>query len=278
MTRPDQAIDPENEPAAQKRIDDLKQYWYYYYLVDTGQTNPPSEALREFAWKGQTSYMTAMYMVGSVHFRSRDAAATAGPDFNNGPAHYSHEETQDWWEKIKAYWPVVEVSNFADMQLADGTKAGNVDLNDLVGVVEFQEEQPKEFPFRYNAGSSRQDVEFLTTAAEEGTEIGFRLFWPWDSQRRFYQARDVFYGVCWWNARDRQWDELIDITSTFETSRKIGFPGGKDYQMAEVRFDAPHPGTYRITVSQGGGWRLPGLTRLESGKRKSSGLLRADVF
>ena len=33
----DKAIDPRKEPDAQRRLDDLKQFWYYYYLVDTGR-------------------------------------------------------------------------------------------------------------------------------------------------------------------------------------------------------------------------------------------------
>ena len=51
-------------------------------------------AMREFVWKGQMSYMTAMHMVTRTIFNTNSAADAAGPEFNTGPAHYTHEETQ----------------------------------------------------------------------------------------------------------------------------------------------------------------------------------------
>ncbi|MCA9067374.1 MAG: hypothetical protein KDA84_00525, partial [Planctomycetaceae bacterium] len=45
-------------PDAQQRLDDLKQYWYFYYLIDTGAMEAKSPEMVEFFWKGQMSYMT----------------------------------------------------------------------------------------------------------------------------------------------------------------------------------------------------------------------------
>lgn len=246
----DRAVDSKREPDVQRRIDDLKQYWYYYYLVDTGEVGRKSKALREFVWKGQSSYMTSMHMVTAVHFGSSDAAKIAGPEFNEGPARYPHEETQAWWEKVRNHWPVEDVSDFASATLADGTPAKQVDLYDLVSVAEFGDDA--EIPFRYNAGSQRQDIALLTTAAEEGGEIGCRLFWPWDDSKRNQRARDVFYGISGWNSDGSQWEELVDMSLTFQSSRKVTFADGKDYQMVDIKFPAPRPGTYRITVGRGG--------------------------
>ena len=122
-----QRLDGEKEPAVQRRLDDLKQYWYYHYLAESGQGTPNSAAMREFAWKGQMSYMVAMHMVVKRHFASKDARdvaggisynkgpevaddvdldALTGTDLTKGPAHYTHEETQAWWAKVLEFWPV----------------------------------------------------------------------------------------------------------------------------------------------------------------------------
>ena len=48
----DQKISDTNEPDEQARLDDLKQYWYYFYLVDTKKDTAALPEMREFAWKG----------------------------------------------------------------------------------------------------------------------------------------------------------------------------------------------------------------------------------
>jgi hypothetical protein len=122
-----QKLDKDKEPAAQRRLDDLKQYWYYHYLVQSEHNTPHDERLREYVWKGQMSYMVSMHLVVKRHIGGRDntsvqeavSGAHSGQpeieeislavldrkDVTQGPAHFTHEETQKWWAEVLAFWP-----------------------------------------------------------------------------------------------------------------------------------------------------------------------------
>lgn len=102
------------EPAAQRRLDDLKQFWYYHYLEASGQAAKDSRAYREFAWKGQMSYMVAEHIVMRKTFGVTDPKEAA-PEFSTGPAHYTHDETQVWWAKVLAFWPLQEAASSGDV-------------------------------------------------------------------------------------------------------------------------------------------------------------------
>ncbi len=136
----DAKIDPAAEPDAQRRLDDLKQYWYFYYLIDTGAMAAKSPEMIEFLWKGQMSYMTAMHMAARRTFPqgSRRLYDLLPQELLASAAHYSPEETAAWWKRILDHWPAVEVDEFADATLADGRRGRDVDLNDLVRVTDFQ--------------------------------------------------------------------------------------------------------------------------------------------
>lgn len=259
----DKQVDDVKEPAAQRRIDDVKQFWYFYYLQESGKGKADAREMREFAWKGQMSYMTAMHMVTRTIFNTNSAKDAAGPEFNTGPAHYTHEETQAWWAKMLDFWPVTPVTNFTDVTLANGKKGKDVDLNDLVMVGEFQASQgstqPADVPFLYNSGYMKT-ASFLTVAAKAGDEIGFKLFWPWNPNDNYYRDRDVSYGISRWNTATKKWDELVDKTMAAKHSSTVKFPDGGDKQLAEIRYAAPQPGTYRVEVGYGG--NLAQLTTL----------------
>jgi len=121
-----QKLDGTKEPDAQKRLDDLKQYWYFHYLLESGQGDPNSAKLREFLWKGQMSYMVAMHAVakrcfadqqGDVRKLCAGSSLAADPELQDvnmaaldevplskQPNHYTHEETQAWWAEVLAFW------------------------------------------------------------------------------------------------------------------------------------------------------------------------------
>jgi len=258
-----QRIDGAKEPAAQRRLDDLKQFWYFYYLLESGKGKADSRELREFVWKGQMSYMTAMHMVTRTIFKTDSARDAAGAEFNTGSAHYTHAETQAWWAKMLEAWPVTPVSDFSAATLANGKKGKAVDLNDLVLVKELQagtgSTQAADVPFLYNSGYMKT-ASFLTVTGKAGEEIGFKLFWPWNQNDNYYRDRDVNYGISRWNAATKKWDELIDKTLVFRHSATTRFPDGNDYQLAEIRYAVPQPGTYRVDVGYGG--NLSRLTTL----------------
>jgi hypothetical protein len=251
----DKRIDDAKEPGAQRRLDDVKQFWYFYYLLESGKGKPDSRELKEFVWKGQMSYMTAMSMVTGHFFGINSAAQAAGPEFNTGPAHYTHEETQAWWTNMLNDWPVTPVINFAEAILANGKKGKDVDVNDLVMIKEFQappgSTQEADVPFYYNSGYQKP-ASFLTVASKAGDAIGFKLFWPWNPDDPYYRDRDVSYGISRWKTTMQKWDELVDKTKAVKHSATTRFLDGKDYQLVAVRYAAPQPGTYRVEVGYGG--------------------------
>ena len=145
------------------------------------------------------------------------------------------------------------VSRFADATLADGRKVRDVDLNDLVCVQEFSETK-KVQPFVYNSGYMKAPT-ILNVAVRPGQQLGFQLSWPRDPTGKdgYYIARNLQYGVDFWNPVTRAWDSLIDPSMTTQSSREIDtvFDGSKRH-VAEVRYAAPSPGTYRFNFGHGG--------------------------
>jgi hypothetical protein len=243
----DAKIDPAKEPAAQRRLDDLKQYWYFYYLNDTGQTKPASPALEEFVWKGQMSYMTAMTMVVRRLFDTKTVETAIGKEFQKGRAHYTPEETEAWWQKVLAHWQVTPVRIFQKAELADGTKASSIDLNDLVPVAEFESDVPNQ-PFLY---LHRRCMNFWTFASTPGQEIGFKLSWPWVPENRGYQDLACFYGISRWNPKIKEWEQIVDRTMTSIRSQPVPGPKGEKYQLVEMRYPVALAGTYRIFIDDG---------------------------
>lgn len=248
----DAKLDPSHEPDAQRRLDDLKQYWYFYYLLETGTVAAKSPEMVEFLWKGQMSYMTAMHMAVKRTFGTGNSQiAQVVPDaIRQGPAHYTPEETAAWWRKMLEHWPSIEVANFADAPLADGRRGRDVDLNDLVRVADFQKLTSGK-PFLFNSAQAPPTV-FVTTA-RAGEPIGFRFAWPQGEELRFYGPKDVPYGVEFWDRGARRWTPVVDVTLTTAASSPLtGAADKRDRHVVEVQLPAPQTGTYRFEVGRGG--------------------------
>ena len=249
----DAKIDPAVEPDEQRRLDDLKQYWYFYYLIDTGAFSAKSPEMVEFCWKAQMSYMTAMHMATRYTFPSgsRRLNDLLPEEPLKQPAHYSPEETAVWWQKILEHWPVIEVDDFADATLADGRRGRDVDLNDLVRVADFQSLTTGR-PFLFN--SAQADPTPFVTVAREGETIGFRFVWPSnETQLRFYGPKDVPVGIDYWDAATRTWGPVLDVTTTTVASHLLSeTKDDKPRHVAEIAHTASRAGTYRIEVGRGG--------------------------
>ncbi len=246
------SIDPEKEQAAARRINDVKQFWYFYYLVESGAAEAKGAELREFVWKGQMSYMTAMVMVTRTFFdRSVQAAQVAGSDFNNGPAHYRDEETRAWWAKVMSYWPPGAELDFVDSTLIDGKPAKDVDLNNLVRVAEFQAITPGQNILVYDHTPQRgKQATFLTIATAPEDMIGFSLFWPAGIKGNRELA--VSYGAEHWNASASKWEGIVDYTTERALSTLSTSSDGKEWHLVQVQFPAPQSGTYRFQIGIGG--------------------------
>ncbi|MBI1313573.1 hypothetical protein GC176_19960 [bacterium] len=249
----DAKIDPAVEPDEQRRLDDLKQYWYFYYLIDTGAMAAKSPEMIQFLWKGQMSYMTAMHMATRYTFPSggRRLEQLLPEELLKQPAHYSAGETAVWWQKILDHWPVVEVDDFADATLADGRRGRDIDLNDLVRVSDFQSLTTGR-PFLFN--SAQTDPTPFVTVAREGETIGFRFAWPAnETQLRFYGPKDVPVGIDYWDSESKTWDPVLDVTTTTTASHLLTETSdNKPRHVAEMTHTASRPGTYRIEVGRGG--------------------------
>lgn len=254
-----QKLNGTNERDAQRRLDDIKQFWYYHYLEESGQEKKDNRNLREFVWKGQMAYAVAMHVPIRAIFGENYPKDAAGPEFNNGPAHFTHDETQAWWAKILAYWPLTPVASFRDAVLANGQPAKTVDLNDLVRVKEFQG-GPVDAPFLWNSGYMKL-VPFITIAKAKGDTVGFKLWWPYNPNDGYYRAREVPYGVEIWDPAAKKWVKWLDEAVNKYQSQEVKLPDGKSsFQLAEVRLKAPRAGTYRFSVGRGGNLcRLAGL-------------------
>lgn len=246
----DAKIDPAVEPEVQRRLDDLKQYWYFYYLLDANKAQPNSPEMLEFTWKGQMSYMNAMHMVLGRTFQRRTTATIVPQELQAGPAHYTAEETAAWWKQIHEHWPEIEITAFADAKLVNGVPAREVDQNDLVRVADFQHLTTGQ-PFLYNSAQAKP-VTFVTVA-RAGEPIGFRFSWPDGTELRFYGPKDVPYGIDFWDKTARRWTPVVDVTMTTAASQTIKTAkDGRVRHVAEVRHVAAQAGTYRIEVGRGG--------------------------
>ncbi len=239
--------------AVRLRLDDLKQFWYFYYLIESGQATPDSMAFKEFMWKGQMSYITPMLTAQIVYFKKGDGyhlvPELAGANFAGGPAHYTHEETQKWWKTILEHWQPIEVTEFADAVLENGRRAAEIDLNDLVTIPAFVG-NPMENALSYS-GIAHTPIGFLTRAEKAGQEIGFKLFWPTDASQQ-KNSTAIPYEISYWNSGTREWHDWVDPSMVAQFPQPKTLSNGTVVQWLEVRIPAIHEGIYRIVIGQGG--------------------------
>ncbi|MHB9106905.1 MAG: hypothetical protein ACYDCO_07605 [Armatimonadota bacterium] len=249
LDRADGKLNGRNEPDVQRRIDDLKQFWYFHYLESIGEAKPDSPAFREYLWKGQMSYMFAMHAVASRYFKTSYIAEILDKDLIQGSAHYTHAETQVWWRKVLDHWPYTPVQRFSDLVLANGRLGGTVDLNDLVTVKEFQS-TTTDTPYFYE--SNYTPATFLTAALRPGDPLGFKMRWPFIPNDNFYSQRDVSYGIEWWNPVNKAWEVIAEKARTAQPSSEVKLADGTVIQYCEVEVKAPKAGVYRFILGFGG--------------------------
>lgn len=265
----DRLVDGTKEPHAKRRIDEMKQYWYFYFLVASKLDNPYSKEMREFLWKGQTSYIHASHMIARRVFLNADVGA-ALPEYCRTRAHFTTAETRDWWQKVLTLWPQPAVSYFHHCQLIDGTSVADTDVLDLVSVRQFQDASTAQ-PLHYNA-FSQEPATFCTTAESRGDQIGFQLYWPVsaDPLNRYYMARDVRYTIEYRDTHQRAWKPITGLHGWVQPTEEISTTAGTQrFHYCRVSMDAPYTGTYRIQAGYGG--NLAFLTDLAADVR--SGLL-----
>ncbi|MFA5344584.1 MAG: hypothetical protein WC381_11575, partial [Kiritimatiellia bacterium] len=240
--------------AEQRRLDDLKQFWYYYYLQDIG-ADASSQELREFMWKGQMSYMNPLFTFLVWVFKDATFFGTervAGLNYYNtnsmppfiAAAHYEPSETAGWWANVVRHWPMTPVNAFEDAVLADGTHGSAVDLNDLVGVQQFRTNLTAGYLLYINTLQPQP----LTRAQQAGDVIGFKVHWA-DTNA---VARRLSYGISRWNTAQQQWTNVWNgyVDSVFTNSPAFvttADPDGR-CQLAVGKYTAPAAGVYRFDL------------------------------
>ncbi len=249
-------VDGEKAPDVQRRFDELKQFWYFYCLLDSGQAIATNNAFREFIWKCQTSYITSTDMLIDRFPDANRSPVVAAGGYAKGPAHYTHEETNKWWAKVLNYWPATVIDDFVDNQLVDGTAGHTVDMNDLVRVQEFQNSGPGSV-----CTIDRHPAMFYTVAQRPGESIGFRLFWPHRVGNRSYEQRMVTYELDRWDAKERRWNSVIDSLEGRVLSQSISRSNKSVWQTATVTLPATTTAVYRFSVhGAGSDARIAGVT------------------
>lgn len=261
-----------SDPWIQRRLDDVKQFWYFYYLTVT--TSPSDGAFKNFVWKGQMSYTTAMQMVARRWFKVYDPRMAATQQYsgcqvsfpnmppcpNPLPAHYAHDEvegTTGWWPLVHAYWNDANFHLFENSLLSDGTSGATVDQNDLVQVAEFHfptAQTAHEVLVNYNPTLSANygDVTMLQTA-NAGDTIGVAVYRPLDSNA----PPTLSLGISRWNkAADptlSAWEPLaVQTVDTVE--RESACADANNFVskgIYVVSRQVENAGTYKITVGTG---------------------------
>jgi len=246
----DALIDPALEPAAQRRLDDVKQLWWWHYLTVSGRVDANDPAVQEYAWKGQMSYQVAMHMVVRRVFGQTFLHDALDPAFFGGPAHYTAAETEAWWSVVRDAWERVPAILFDDVVLADGTPGRDVDVHDLVWTDELVAAGaavgiPNDRTFWFNSGY--QLPASLLVTADAGEPVGFTLAWT-EGVERFPSV-----GVERWDEPTGAWEPLVDpeTTSVAPVLTQLSYPAAQGY-VARYSLPAPVAGTYRVAVGRGG--------------------------
>lgn len=244
----------------QRRLDDLKLHWYFYWLMHTDQLVKTNERTQELMWKGQSSFTLSTYLIAYDVFEDRyadlqhimeDVAASGGTDYTAGPAHYTEEETTNWWSIVRAHWPYTKVDV--------GTSA-ELEIGELVRVVETQEIAVDTWDsLAYDAWNTPY-VQAYQVIGVDGGEVGFTLLWkndpadpggyssPHNTSWRIDRFDTATHA---WAAFDTGYDASTPVAAEDNYTRELCW-------LVAVRRAAPEPGTYRITIGYGGQGQLAG--------------------
>ena len=248
-----------DEVMAQQRVDSMKVFWYYYYLLDSkrpGEDEDEMQAqldrVQEFAWKGQMAHTVNMFKALEGLCGTKNPAEAAGTEYARGPAHFTHEEVSERWQNVLDFWKPIPVDHFAEMTLANGKQGKDVDTNDLVMVKEFAG-GPQE-SFFYDNSFYSPSTQFMTIARKAGDTIGFKFYWA-----SIYGAGvEVNFGLERWDAQKMNWEKVLDKQATKARTKPVkidwgeGSPFKGDYELLEVRVNAAKAGTYRFDLGPGG--------------------------
>jgi len=99
-----------SDEASRQRLDDLKQHWYHYSLIDDGFA--ANVSAKDLAWKGQMGYQISSRVDVILGWGNTDLygdtgytyGAATSPPTTTWPFHFSTAETAAWWAGVKTHW------------------------------------------------------------------------------------------------------------------------------------------------------------------------------
>ena len=146
------------------------------------------DRIKEFLWKGQTSYITPLYCFTWGLFRHMGNKVdipsiydVCSPTYYDktkrdiAPAHYTAAETARWWADVVKYFPYTPVTQFQTSRLIDGTLGSDVDLNNLTTIREFRSKAPGDGTLIYMPNHAAQPAP-LVMAQKTGDVVGLKVF------------------------------------------------------------------------------------------------------
>lgn len=236
---------------AQRRLDDVKQFWYFYYLMATGQLDRANPRARELMWKDQSAFTVCNYELAYWVFFTpwvAEMPELRSPiDYTAGPAHYTPAEIAEWWALVRAYWPY---------EPAAAWTRDDVDLDDLVAVDElagWEGAQPSD-ALHYSSWDT-PFVPALQVALAPGDDVGFQLLWPaYDppQSQEYFGHHDTSWSIDRWDATARAWQPVTSgMTSAVRLAASANALGAEAWHVA-VHHAAGQAGTFRTTVGYGG--------------------------
>ena len=230
----------------QRRLDDLKQFWYFYYLMDTGQLVASNERAQELMWKGQSAFTIPTYQMSYRVFKTPWLALIPEiAHLTTTPAHYSEakNETEAWWTLVKAHWPHEAIASWRG------------DTNDLVAVAEFDFDLPGSSRALNNTFWDYPGTQGYLVA-KAGDDVGFKLLW---------HARDLphlqeYHGPHYTEFTIKRWDgaagEWVLVEQGGVDSVRLAaeavFFATEEAWLVEAHHTAAIAGTYRVTHGYGG--------------------------
>jgi hypothetical protein len=275
-----------------QRLNELKQFWYYYYLQDHVMSRSGSwpgnmktsiepaivDKVKEFLWKGQTSYIVPLYCFTWGMFRSMgnkvdipsiyDVCSPTYFDKSRqyaAPAHYTAAETAGWWADVVKYFPYTPVSQFKDGRLSNGKPAADVDLNNLTTVNEFAGKAPGNGTFTYMPHHAAQPAP-LVTAQKAGDVIGLKVFSPMPENPP--APFTISYTVDRWDPAARAWQKST-CSSTVASANDGMSP--KSREVASLTFNKTVAGgIYRFNLGPVAGESAKTLSSLDYDTRSST--------
>ena len=272
------AVIPGGSPEKQ-RLNDLKQFWYYYYLQDHFMNWDGSykaaidpaimDKTKELLWKGQTSYINPLYCITWGLYRHLNKTSNiphildlCAPTYYDkdkkfiAPAHYTETETATWWADVVKSYPYTPVTMFKDSRLVTGELGADVDLNNLTTVTEFSGKAPGDGVLTYMPHHAVQPMP-LVRATKDGDPVGLKVFsWLGNSPEKF----TITYSVDRWDPKARDWQKNIfdDVVPSVNDGLTP-----KSHEVAVL--------TYSKTVSGG-------IYRLNVGSATGAGMLSSLDF